>query len=165
MKRNVLNLTIIIVCVLVVGSVILLNVFKKGIESKPKISDEEIKNSKNIHLEYTLSFSTAPLTYVFNVSDSDNSYKLQDSNEDTIVNANLTDNDIMMLKDALINGKVSTWDNFNRSNPNVLDGEMFSLNVKIDNTEIKAHGNNSFPTRYRQFYNTIYEIIKKYNKE
>lgn len=44
---------------------------------------------------------------------------------------------------------VEKWDGFNESDPNVLDGEGFSLQLRFDDgTEIRASGENSFPPGY-----------------
>ena len=42
------------------------------------------------------------------------------------------------------------WDGFNKSNPFVLDGEGFSLEIAFsDGTGIRAHGDNRFPAGYQ----------------
>ncbi len=44
------------------------------------------------------------------------------------------------------------WDGFSKSNPNVLDGESFSMEaVLVDGRTLYAHGTNSFPSGYGQF--------------
>ena len=59
--------------------------------------------------------------------------------------------------------KVSAWDGFSVSNPNVLDGTSFSLSVGFREEEknISAHGYMSFPPRYRDFRDALGELFKE----
>ena len=56
---------------------------------------------------------------------------------------------------------ILSWNNFNESNSDILDGESFNLYLKTKNNEIiEAHGNNSFPPKYFDLINYICEILK-----
>ena len=61
------------------------------------------------------------------------------------------------IKNILIKYEVSKWNGFNKSNQNVLDGDDFSLSVRMqDNQNISAHGYMSWPKNYR-------EVISEYD--
>ncbi|SCW43356.1 hypothetical protein SAMN02910456_01098 [Ruminococcaceae bacterium YRB3002] len=56
---------------------------------------------------------------------------------------------------------VRRWNGFNRSDPNVLDGDGFSLDIEYsDGKKISAHGSNSFPAHYREFKKALDEAVK-----
>lgn len=55
------------------------------------------------------------------------------------------------------------WDGFNGKNPpGVLDGIMFSFNAELnDGKTVHASGSNNFPKHYRDFTNSLYEILRR----
>ena len=56
--------------------------------------------------------------------------------------------------------RISAWDGFRKSNPNVLDGTMFSFKGVInDGEEISASGSNSYPGKYRDFKEAIRNLV------
>ena len=59
--------------------------------------------------------------------------------------------------------KVSAWDGFSVSNPNVLDGTSFSLSVGFKEKEknISAHGYMSFPPHYRDFRDALDVLFRE----
>lgn len=58
-----------------------------------------------------------------------------------------------------------SWDGFHRSNPNMLDGEGFSLEMRYaDGTNVYASGDNSFPDRYGDFTDGVDAVIEKEKK-
>lgn len=61
----------------------------------------------------------------------------------------------------------SLWDGFHRTNSDVLDGDSFSLTLRLaDGTEIAASGNNAYPEGYQAGYAAIRDcfdpIIKRH---
>lgn len=55
---------------------------------------------------------------------------------------------------------VRKWDGFRKSNPHVLDGEMFSFSAKLaDGTTITASGSNSFPVHYGELVNALHDYV------
>lgn len=57
---------------------------------------------------------------------------------------------------------VDKWDNFNKVNQDVLDGESFSFNLEYKNkNKVYAEGSNSFPKNFFEFKEEYNDIIKK----
>ena len=53
------------------------------------------------------------------------------------------------LRDLVFRYGVDGWDGFNESDPYVLDGEGFTLQLRFDDgTEVRAYGSNAFPPQY-----------------
>ena len=64
-----------------------------------------------------------------------------------------------MLCEKLEQLGVRKWNGFSGSNPNVLDGEMFSLEIELeDGSLISAHGSNAYPDNYQKFEKCLYEL-------
>lgn len=56
---------------------------------------------------------------------------------------------------------ILSWDKFNKSMKNVLDGSGFYLTVSFeDGTHINAQGSNSFPKNYSQFEKGLAEVME-----
>ena len=61
---------------------------------------------------------------------------------------------------------VISWDGFNESDPNVLDGEGFWLDFAFtDGTRVQARGNNAFPEHYFEAMGTIWSILTDVSQE
>ena len=61
---------------------------------------------------------------------------------------------------------VAGWNGFNRSNPDVCDGDGFSLYITYeDGKTISAHGSNSFPSGYRDFRDGLRELVAPYREQ
>ena len=59
---------------------------------------------------------------------------------------------------------VRKWDGFSGSNPDVLDGEMFSLDIELeDGSLMSAHGSNAYPPNYGRFEEMLRDLA--YGKE
>ena len=55
---------------------------------------------------------------------------------------------------------VEKWDGFCKSDPNVLDGESFSLEIVLaDRKKITAHGCNAYPQNYHEFLDCLDEAV------
>ena len=58
-----------------------------------------------------------------------------------------------------------SWNGFHKSNPNVLDGESFSLGLRFaDGITVNAYGENSFPEGYHDATNRIDAVLDTYKK-
>ena len=56
--------------------------------------------------------------------------------------------------------RIAEWNGYSKSNPNVLDGDGFSLSIKFgDGATLSAHGSNAFPVRYGDFISGMNEIL------
>ena len=57
---------------------------------------------------------------------------------------------------------VAGWDGFSESDPNVLDGEMFSLELVLaDGSVLTAHGSNAWPDGYNTFYQGLLALLDR----
>lgn len=75
----------------------------------------------------------------------------------------IVDKDIMdNIEGILRKYHVEEWNGFNKVNKNVLDGDDFSLSVKmVNDEEIYASGYMSWPKNYRNVIDGIDEIFMK----
>ena len=56
--------------------------------------------------------------------------------------------------------RIAEWDGYDKHNPNVLDGDGFTLDIKFnDGAKLSAHGSNACPERYGEFESAIYEVL------
>ena len=56
--------------------------------------------------------------------------------------------------------RIAEWDGYDKHNPNVLDGDGFSLKIVFnDGADLSAHGSNACPARYGDFKSAIYEVL------
>lgn len=54
---------------------------------------------------------------------------------------------------------VRKWNGFSESDPDVCDGNMFSLDIELeDGSFISAHGSNAYPDNYHDFENCLYKL-------
>ncbi len=132
-------------------------------KEKVKISDEEILNSNNIVLMFRFSNMRSSYYYIFTINEVEKSLKSLGYKDEVLFEANLDNEDISKIKNAIVSNHVNTWDGFDKADNRVSDGEMFTLDLKINDIKIYANGSNSFPKNYREFKNKINEIIKKYD--
>ena len=73
---------------------------------------------------------------------------------------------VQTLMDVIETYNVSSWDGFDETNENVLDGEGFSLEIGFtDGTNVKAQGDNSFPDQYVDAMGEIWEILTQLTEE
>ena len=64
-----------------------------------------------------------------------------------------------MLCEKLEQLGVRKWNGFSGSNPNVLDGSMFSLGIELEDGKlISAHGSNAYPPNYSSFEQMLREL-------
>lgn len=89
----------------------------------------------------------------------DGSYCIQDDEGDTrAFDPALMD----ALRQVIAEYDLESWDGFHDSDPNVLDGEFFSLEMSYaDGSSIYASGDNAFPERYFDVADSIEAIFKE----
>ena len=69
------------------------------------------------------------------------------------------------LENILKKYHVENWDGFNKNDKNVLDGDSFSMNITMKNSDIKASGYMKWPKNYNQVTNEIDSLFMEiYNK-
>ena len=70
------------------------------------------------------------------------------------------------LLTAIDTWNVEAWDGFEGSNPHVLDGEGFLLEIRLtDGTGIVASGDNAFPENYASAMGEMWEILESASTE
>lgn len=75
--------------------------------------------------------------------------------------------DIFSAVENLIQKKeIWRWDGYDEVDPNVMDGDGFSLYVEYDNDySIDASGSNEFPKGYGDFSDELNELLAPYGKQ
>ena len=67
---------------------------------------------------------------------------------------------VQKLMEVIEAYNVSSWDGFDETNENVLDGEGFSLEIGFtDGTSVKALGDNAFPEQYADAMGEMWDIL------
>ena len=67
---------------------------------------------------------------------------------------------VQTLMEVIEAFNVSSWDGFDETNENVLDGEGFSLEIGFtDGTSVKALGDNAFPEQYADAMGEMWDIL------
>ncbi len=73
----------------------------------------------------------------------------------------MTDEDMAAFSTLLHELNLAEWNGFRKSDPDVLDGEDFSLSVVFaDGDEISAYGSNSFPSGYEDKMSRIEDFFR-----
>lgn len=73
---------------------------------------------------------------------------------------------VQMLVEVIEEYNVSSWDGFDKTNENVLDGEGFSLEIGFtDGTSVKALGDNAFPEQYADAMGEMWDILTNITEE
>ena len=87
--------------------------------------------------------------------------------DDEKITVSVSDDVVSKLVDVLKKYDVSSWNGFNKNNKNVLDGDSFSLYVRMDNDDtIEASGYMMWPKNYSDVRDSIDSIFMDiYDKE
>ncbi|MBR3494322.1 MAG: hypothetical protein IKH38_02750 [Clostridia bacterium] len=73
---------------------------------------------------------------------------------------------LVALEEIVERFEMRSWDGFDRSNPYVMDGEMFRLDIVFaDGTEVHATGDNAFPQHYREAVAAITTLLQDLPEE
>ena len=150
-----------IVVIIILSILILIcSIFIFFMVKKDKVSNKDIiMNAKNIEIRFTYSSMIKPVVYEITINN--DVATLETSSFDEIIDKrDLSREEVDIIKQALIEGDVISWDGFYKSDPDVLDGASFSLILKIDDRNISAHGDNSWPNNYHKFRDLFYKVVK-----
>lgn len=64
------------------------------------------------------------------------------------------------INDIINNVKAVKWNGKMLNNPNVLDGEVFDLEIRLTNGDsISCSGTNAYPAGYHDLYNAVTELF------
>lgn len=151
--------------IFIIGLVIISIIFYliRGNMNKVKISNEEIMDAKDVHLELRIIRMRSYDYYIININEDERKFEVLSYDDKVTSSYDLDNDDVIALKNALIECNVSKWNGFDKADKTALDGEMFTFNLKVDNNVIYASGSNAFPKNYREFNDKLNEIIKKYD--
>ena len=70
------------------------------------------------------------------------------------------------LYDSYLNHNIAAWEGYSKSDPNVLDGDGFSLSLAFnDGARMTASGSNAAPDGYWEFLSEVHAIIDPLLKE
>ncbi len=71
-----------------------------------------------------------------------------------------TDRDYRKVAEILSGLGIEKWNGFSGSDPNILDGESFSLTIILsDGRTVEARGCNSYPKNYKEFFECLDEAV------
>ena len=131
------------------------------------IKDKQVENLKYLEYHYTTG----------NALNSDVLYKIECHNKCILtikkenislaesLKVELTNKELKDIESILNKYKVSKWNNYNKSNKHVLDGNSFNLYIKYSNKNISARGYMKYPRNYHKFKKEIDSYVKKYIKK
>lgn len=138
-----MKLKILIILIIIISALFLFVIFKQ----KKK---EDIKDIKSIEFRYTNGYMINSDTY-YKLECNDNCvlqikrYGSSNKEEYNVDNCVLKD-----IEKILNKYNVSSWDGFNKSDKNVLDGDSFSMNITYDNNKsIYSSGYMMYPNNYK----------------
>ena len=132
---------------------------------------EEVKSITNLErLHYSYSTSTMMNGYVSYDLDCKKEcilkYKPDLEPEENSKDYKIDNKDIKLLEDKLTELNISSWDGFDKSDKNVMDGNSFSFSLKCkDGTRVEAHGYMKYPKDYSKVTSELVTIFSKYIKE
>ena len=123
-------------------------------------------NLQSVHFSWGGMMYMRVFEYDFELRDGDWWLVLLGYEQEELLAAPLTQSECQQLQEAVQNADLPSWDGFDETNPNVLDGEGFWLEATYDDgTTVAAHGNNSFPDGYHAFKDTVLSIAAPYESE
>lgn len=115
----------------------------------------EIKKIKSFRYSYTTGY--AMYSYVvYEINLEDDKYiatiKENGKSDDEAIKIEISEDKVLELENILKDKRVGTWDGFNKSDQDVLDGDSFSLVIYFeDGTSIHASGYMMYPKNYSSF--------------
>ncbi len=151
--------------ILIIGLIaIILIVILLVVINKVKNKNVYIGHVERFEFFYTQGYAmNADVRYKFNHKVKDNWYKI------SVKEYGVSEEDAKLIEvdeefrdklEAIIDKyKVKSWDGFNKSDKNVLDGDSFSLSIHYPSGSVSAHGYMSWPKNYRDFRNEIDELF------
>ena len=119
----------------------------------PKSKEKKIENITHLYFTYTSGYAIdSYATYTLDCNDECilKVKQLGDKEEETI-EVEIPKEKLSVIQSKLNEYHVSRWNGFHKSDRNVLDGDSFSLNIRINQDEsIEASGYMMWPNNYRE---------------
>lgn len=148
---------IIIICVVIILLIVL------GIVLLPRIKEKKIENMNHLRFTYTTGYHmNASVQYEINLVDGKYiaSIKPTDLPEESIQEFELSKDKVKEIEDKLNEYHVGRWNGFNKSNKYVLDGDSFSLNIRLGKDDfIDASGYMMWPNNYREVRDYLDSVL------
>ena len=115
--------------------------------------DKKIENITHLRFSYTTGYHmNASVSYEIDLIDDKYILKVKptDIPEEETKEYILSKEKVLEIENKLNEYHVSRWNNFNKNNQYVLDGDSFSINIKSNDLEISASGYMMWPNNYRE---------------
>ena len=85
---------------------------------------------------------------------------------ETVIEKEVSLQIVSEMNDLLKKYRIYRWDGYQKSNPYVMDGSSWNLNIRLANGQtITASGYMMYPDNYREFINEQAALFAKYLKE
>lgn len=160
-----MNTKYIIIVLLTSLSVMLIYLFNYKKKEDDNLKKIEIKDIKSFHLSYSRGYAmNSNIIYDMNINKETDEYVIKikpyevalENRKEIIVE----NNKIRELENILKKHHIENWNGFNKNDPNVLDGDDFSLSIEMNNgNKIHASGYMMWPDGYRDFILEIDEFF------
>ena len=148
------------IIILLIPIIIILYILLK-IKRKPV----EIENIKYLHFGY--STGTMINAYVsYDLSYKDGKYivkiKPNGKSEEEVKEREITKKEVKKIEEIVEKYEVYKWDGFNKSDPNVLDGNSFNMSITLKEGKIiSASGYMKYPNNYREVKDELDDLFMK----
>lgn len=148
------------IIILLIPIIIILYILLK-IKRKPV----EIENIKYLHFGY--STGTMINAYVsYDLSYKDGKYivkiKPNGKSEEEVKEIEITKKEVKKIEEIVEKYEVYKWDGFNKSDPNVLDGNSFNMSITLKEGKIiSASGYMKYPNNYREVKDELDDLFMK----
>lgn len=133
-----------------------------GCKNKKEEIIEDVKPTGNItYFSFNSGGGWAGVTYIIDKQDDDYimevTYYGYDSPD---LKFEITENELKEIANIINEYEIYKWNGFNESDPDVLDGDGFSISVIYDsNDKIVAHGYMRYPKNYSKGANALEEYL------
>jgi len=154
-----------IIWVIVIVIVVLIIVIRSVLMNKKIVT---ISNIKSFHFSYsTGNMINASVSYdlkcdndIFIATIKPDGVAIEDA-----IKIEVTNEQMKKLEDILKKYHVEKWNGFDKVDKNVLDGNSFSLSIRMkDNSYISAYGYMKWPKNYSEVSNELGEFFAKLQK-
>ena len=156
MKMKIIIISIIIL-ILIITIFFVLN------KNNNKITDIEYFN-----FHYTTGYHMNAYV-IYNLEHKNNKYiasiKPNEIPDENAIKKEVDKSFVNNLKKILIKYQVETWNGFKKYDKNVLDGNSFSLNVRMQNSEIESSGYMKWPKNYTEVKQELDKLFSKIYKQ
>ena len=129
----------------------------------------EITNIKSLHFSYSVSnamYGNVSYDLKYNNSVFIAVIKPNGVSEEEAKEVDVNNEFVNSIEELLKKFEVGKWDGFNKSDKNVLDGNSFSFNIKMDNnTSIYASGYMKYPKNYSEVKKELDRMFNNLLKE